>query len=110
MSSEFLGCRYLFQGAYNIPQPKSPDPDIPEWDWGDSSQDKVCILCIHHTGIFFGVLGKRNLAHSQWRNLRDFFPNFEKNPNLQINTKKKIRNYDLVNTHTQATWRHSPSI
>ena len=35
---------FCSQGSSDIPQPKSPDPDIPEWDWGDPAQDKVSCL------------------------------------------------------------------
>ena len=33
----------MLQCAKAVPQPKSPDPDIPEWDWDDGSShsDKV---------------------------------------------------------------------
>ena len=50
-----------------------------------------------HTPGIFCVLRGRNSAQSQWK-LGDFFPNFEKNPNL-----KKEKN---ITTHTTNATRH----
>ncbi|KAL3885371.1 hypothetical protein ACJMK2_025442, partial [Sinanodonta woodiana] len=29
------------KSTVNIPQPRSPDPDVPEWDWGDSTTEQT---------------------------------------------------------------------
>ena len=37
-------CECIFQTRKEVPQPKSPDPDIPEWDWDDTTTKSEKVL------------------------------------------------------------------